>query len=29
VNVIQAFTGVLGEAVSLVSHTCHLVSELF
>jgi hypothetical protein len=25
VNVIQAFSGILGEAVSLVSHTCHLV----
>ena len=24
VNVIQVFSGVLGEAVSLVSHTCHL-----
>jgi hypothetical protein len=23
VNVIQAFSGILGEAVSLVSHTCH------
>ena len=28
VNVIQAFSGVLGEAVSLVSHTCHLVTLL-
>src|ERR1700733_9313817 len=26
VNVIQAFSGVLGEVVSLVSHTCHLVT---
>jgi fungal STAND N-terminal Goodbye domain len=26
VNVIQAFSGVLGEAVSLVSHTSHLVT---
>ena len=25
VNVIQAFSGILGEAVSLVSYTCHLV----
>ena len=25
VNVIQAFSGILGEAVSLVSHTSHLV----
>jgi hypothetical protein len=25
VNIIQAFSGVLGEAVSLVSHTFHLV----
>lgn len=25
VNVIQAFSGILGEAVSLVSHTCCLV----
>ena len=25
VNVIQAFSGVLGEVVSLVSHTCHLL----
>ena len=25
VNVIQAFSGILGEAVSLVSHACHLV----
>jgi fungal STAND N-terminal Goodbye domain len=23
VNVIQAFSGILGDAVSLVSHTCH------
>ena len=28
VNVIQAFSGILGEAVSLVSHTCHLVNLL-
>ena len=28
VNVIQAFSGILGEAVSLVSHTCHLVAPL-
>ena len=28
VNVIQAFSGVLGEAVSLVSHTSHLVTLL-
>jgi hypothetical protein len=28
VNVIQAFSGVLGEAVSLVSHTYHLVTLL-
>jgi fungal STAND N-terminal Goodbye domain len=28
VNVIQAFSGVLGEAVSLVSHTCRLVTLL-
>ena len=27
-NVIQAFSGVLGEAVSLVSHTSHLVTLL-
>src|SRR6267154_4135898 len=26
VNVIQAFSGILGEAVSLVSDTCHLVA---
>jgi fungal STAND N-terminal Goodbye domain len=26
VNVIQAFSGILGEAVSLVSHTSHLVT---
>jgi hypothetical protein len=26
VKVLQAFSGILGEAVSLVSHTCHLVS---
>jgi hypothetical protein len=26
VNVLQAFSGILGEAVSLVSHSCHLVS---
>jgi hypothetical protein len=24
VNAIQAFSGILGEAASLVSHTCHL-----
>jgi fungal STAND N-terminal Goodbye domain len=28
VNVIQAFSGVLGEAVSLVSYACHLVTLL-
>ena len=28
VNVIQAFSGVLGEAVSLVSHTFHVVTLL-
>jgi hypothetical protein len=28
VKVIQAFSGVLGEAVSLVSHTCHPVAPL-
>ena len=28
VNVIQAFSGILGEAVSLVSDTCHLVTLL-
>ena len=28
VNVIQAFSGVLGEAVSLVGHTCHLITLL-
>ena len=28
VNVIQAFSGVLGEAVSLVSHTCHIITLL-
>ena len=28
VKVIQAFSGVFGEAVSLVSHTCHLVTHL-
>ena len=28
VNVIQAFSGILGEAVSLVSHICHLVTLL-
>jgi fungal STAND N-terminal Goodbye domain len=28
VNVIQAFSGVLGEAVSLVSHTYHMVALL-
>jgi fungal STAND N-terminal Goodbye domain len=27
VNVIQSFSGILGEVVSLVSHTCHLVSS--
>jgi hypothetical protein len=27
VNVIQAFSGILGEAVSLVSHTCHPCSS--
>ena len=26
VNVLQAFSGILGEAVSLVSHACHLVT---
>jgi hypothetical protein len=26
VNVLQAFSGILGEAVNLVSHTYHLVS---
>ena len=26
VNVLQAFSGILGEAVSLVSHMCHLSS---
>ena len=26
VRVLQAFSGILGEAVSLVSHTCHLAS---
>jgi hypothetical protein len=26
VNAIQAFSGILGEAVSLISHTCHLVT---
>jgi hypothetical protein len=29
VNVIQAFSGILGEAVSLVSHTCHDLVNLF
>ena len=29
VNVIQAFSGILGEAVSLVSHTFHLLALLF
>src|SRR5882762_6739684 len=28
VNIIQAFSGILGEAVSLVSPTCHLVTLL-
>ena len=28
VNVIQAFSGILGEAASLVSYTCHLVTLL-
>ena len=28
VNIIQAFSGILGEAVSLVSHTHHLVTLL-
>ena len=28
VNVIQAFSGILGEAVSLVSHLCHLITLL-
>ena len=28
VNVIQAFSGILGEVVSLVSHTYHLVTPL-
>jgi hypothetical protein len=28
VNVIQAFSGILGEAVSLVSHTFHLITLL-
>src|SRR6266849_10679068 len=28
VNFIQAFSGILGGAVSLVSHTCHLVALL-
>ena len=28
VEVLQAFSGILGEAVSLVSHTCHIVSLL-
>jgi hypothetical protein len=28
VKVIQAFSGILGEAVNLVSYTCHLVSFL-
>jgi len=28
VNVIQALSGILGSAVSLVSHTCHLVTLL-
>ena len=29
VNVIQAFSGILGEGVSLVSHTWHLLALLF
>jgi hypothetical protein len=28
VNVLQAFSGILGGAASLVSHTCHLVTLL-
>ena len=28
VKMIQAFSGIFGEAVSLVSHTCHLVTHL-
>ena len=28
VNVIQAFSGILGGAANLVSHTCHLVTRL-
>jgi fungal STAND N-terminal Goodbye domain len=28
VNVLQAFSGILGEAVSLVSHSFHLVSDV-
>ena len=28
VNVIQAFSGILGEAVSLVGPTCHLIMNL-
>jgi hypothetical protein len=28
VNAIQVFSDVLGEAVSLVSHTCHLIALL-
>jgi fungal STAND N-terminal Goodbye domain len=28
VKVLQAFSGILGEAVSLVSHMCHLVNLL-
>ena len=28
VNVIQAFSGVIGEAVSLVSYTCHIITLL-
>ena len=28
VNVIQTFSGILGEAVSLASHACHLVTPL-
>ena len=28
VNVIQAFSGIIGEAVSLVSYTCHIITLL-
>jgi hypothetical protein len=28
VNVLQAFSGIIGQAVSLVSHTCHLFTFL-